>query len=132
MQDNLMQFYQDVQQVGKLPTAEHAQRWTAGTLKTLGLNLDGKTKRRLARALPKELADPLTDAFWLLHFRDAQLSSEDFQRFVARRSGNSDAQFARFPVLAVFASVKQMIDQDLQRDVANSLAPAVRELWEQA
>ena len=132
MQDNFMQFYHDVQQLGKLPTAEHAQRWTVGTLKTLGISLDGKTKRRLARALPDEFADPLTDVFWLLHFRNPQLSSQDFQRAAARRSGNSDAQFARFPVLAVFAGVKQMINQDLQREVANSLAPEVRELWNQA
>jgi uncharacterized protein (DUF2267 family) len=51
---------------------------------------------------------------------------------VARRSGNTDAQFARFPILAVFGGVKQMINQDLQREVAKSLAPEVRELWEQA
>jgi uncharacterized protein (DUF2267 family) len=132
MQNNLNQFYQDVQKVGKLRTEEHARLWTVGTLKTLGINLDRRTKRQLARALPDGLAEPLTDVFWLLHFRNSQLRREDFQRAVARRSGNTDAQFARFPILAVFGGVKQMINQDLQREVAKSLAPEVRELWEQA
>jgi uncharacterized protein (DUF2267 family) len=132
MQDDLTQFYQGVQKVGKLRTEEHARRWTVGVLKTLGVNLPGRTKRKLARALPNGLARPLTDVFWLLHFRNANLSGDDFQRAVARRSGNSDAQFARFPVLAVFGGIKQMINQDLQREVAQSLSPEVRELWEQA
>jgi uncharacterized protein (DUF2267 family) len=132
MQDDLTQFYQGVQKVGKLRTEEHARRWTVGVLKTLGVNLPGRTKRKLARALPNGLARPLTDVFWLLHFRNANLSGHEFQRAVARRSGNSDAQFARFPVLAVFGGIKQMINQDLQREVAQSLSPEVRELWEQA
>lgn len=132
MQNNLMPFYQSVQIRGKLPTTEHAERWTVGTLKTLGINLPRKTKRQLARALPDELAAPLTDVFWLLHFPNPQLTGEEFQRAVARRSGNSDAQFARFPIIAVFGGIKQMINQDLQREVAKSLAPEVRELWNQA
>jgi uncharacterized protein (DUF2267 family) len=132
MQDDLTQFYQGVQKVGKLRTEEHARRWTVGVLKTLGVNLPRRTKRKMARALPNGLARPLTDVFWLLHFRNANLSGYDFQRAVARRSGNSDAQFARFPVLAVFGGIKQMINQDLQREVAQTLSPEVRELWEQA
>lgn len=132
MQDDLTQFYQGVEKVGKLRTDEHARRWTVGVLKTLGVSLPGKTKRKLARALPGGLAQSLTDVFWLLHFRNANLSSEDFQRAVARRSGNSDAQFARFPILAVFGGIKSMINQDLQLEVSQSLSPELRQLWEQA
>ncbi len=132
MQDELTQFYQGVQKGGKLRTDEHARRWTRGVLKTLGVNLPGKTKRKLARELPEALAQSLTGVFWLLHFRNPKLSSKEFQQAVARRSGNSDAQFARFPILAVFGGVKQIINQDLQREVAQSLSPDVRALWEEA
>ena len=130
--NNLDQFYEYVQEHGKLPTRDHARRWTTGTLKTLGINLDRKTKKRLAKALPEPLADAVTGVFWLLHFRDPNLSSYEFQRTTARRSGNTDAQFARYPILAIFGGVKQMIDPALQRQVAESLAPDLRELWQQA
>jgi uncharacterized protein (DUF2267 family) len=129
---NLDNFYQAVQRAGKLRTEEHARRWTAATLKTLGINLDGRTKRRLARALPEDLKRWLTDIFWLVHFRNGGLSAAEFLKRVARRAGNSDFQFAPFPVSAVLGGVKQLIDEDLQREVAEALSPEVRELWQQS
>ena len=125
-------YYRYVQEAGKLRTAEHAERWSDGILRTLGVNLDRGTKRALARALPDELARSLTRVFWLLHFRDPNLTAAEFQRMAARRSGNTDADFARYPVLAVFGGIKQMIDADLARNVAESLAPEIRELWHEA
>lgn len=129
---SLDEFYRHVQKVGLLRTPDHARRWTDGVLRTLGISLDRGTKKALANALPEELADSLTAVFWLLHFRDPQLPALEFQKQAARRSGNTDPTFARYPVLAVFGGVKQMIDDNLQRRVAESLAPEVRALWEQA
>jgi len=128
----LADYYQQIQTMGNLRTPAHAQRWSAAVLRTLGLNLDGKTKKKLAKALPSELADDLTRAFWLLHFRDFSLSSHEFQNQVARRSGNTDANFARVPILAVFHQIKQLVDSDVSDQVANSLSPQVAELWRQA
>ena len=129
---DLTSYYQTVQTKGNLRTPQHAQRWSTAVLKTLGFNLDGRTKKRLANALPQELGDDVKRVFWLLHFRDGSLSSHDFQNQVSRRSGNSDPQFAKTPILAVFHGVKQIVDSNLQKAVADSLAPEVRELWEQA
>lgn len=129
---NLNDYYEYVQERGKLRTVDHAKRWSDGILKTLGINLDRGTKKKLAQALPEELADSLTGVFWLLHFRNEKLSSYEFRRTAARRSGNTDADFARYPILAVFGGVKQMIPADLEREVANDLAPEVRELWQRA
>ena len=69
---DLTNYYQNVQQNGSLLTADHAQRWSKAVLWSLGLNLDRKTKKELAKTLPDELAGFLTRAFWLLHFRDKQ------------------------------------------------------------
>jgi uncharacterized protein (DUF2267 family) len=134
MADNnqLNDFYHYVQEKGKLRTLKHAERWTDGILKTLGTSLDRKTKKELARALPEELANSLTRVFWLLHFRNPNLSSHEFQQTVARRSGNTDADFAYFPVRAVFGGVKQMIDAELADKVAETLPPEVQEIWEEA
>jgi len=125
-------FFEYVKQEGHLRTVDHARRWTEATLKTLGISLDRGTKKKLAAALPEELAAFLTRVFWLLHFRDPNLSSHEFQRRVARRSGHTDARFARFPVLAVFGGVKQIIGADLQQEVADALSPELREMWQQA
>ena len=129
---DLTSYYQIVQSQGNLRTPQHAQRWSTAVLKTLGFNLDGRTKKRLANALPKELAADLTRVFWLAHFRNSNLSSHEFQNQVSRRSGNSDPQFAKVPILAVFHGIKQMVDSNMQKAVADSLAPEVRELWERA
>jgi uncharacterized protein (DUF2267 family) len=130
--DNLDQYYAYVLSAGKLRTPAHARRWSDAILKTLGFHLNRKTKRALAKALPKELADALQEVFWLLHFRDPELTLQTFQEQVARRSGNSNAEFAYHPTLAVFAAVKQFTDSDLDRQVAEALSPEVSELWRQA
>lgn len=130
--DTLNDFYRYVEEKGKLLSPEHARRWSDGVLRTLGTALDRRTKKKLAKAIPDELADSLTGVFWLVHFRDPNLSSQNFQRMAARRSGNTDADFARIPTQAVFGGVKQIIDDELERDVAETLAPEVRELWQQA
>ncbi len=129
---DLTSYYQTVQTQGNLRTPQHAHRWSTAVLKTLGFNLDGRTKKRLANALPNELGNDVKRVFWLLHFRNNSLSSHEFQNQVSRRSGNSDPQFAKTPILAVFHGVKQMVDSNLQKAVADSLAPEVRKLWEQA
>ena len=129
---DLTSYYQTVQSKGSLLTPQHAQRWSTAVLKTLGFNLDGRTKKRLADALPQELGDDVKRVFWLLHFRNSNLSSHEFQNQVSRRSGNSDPRFAKMPILAVFNGVKALVDNNLQKAVADSLAPEVRELWEQA
>lgn len=129
---NLEDFYRYVQKEGKLMTEAHAKRWTDGVLRTLGINLDRGTKKKLAASLPEDLANSLTRVFWLLHFRDPDLTTQEFQRMAARRSGNTDADFAYYPTQAVFGGVKRMISTDLQKEVAETLAPEIRELWQQA
>ncbi|MBK7895790.1 MAG: DUF2267 domain-containing protein [Candidatus Promineifilaceae bacterium] len=129
---DLSNYYQTVQEKGSLRTPAHAQRWSTAVLKTLGFNLGGKTKKQLAKALPKELADDVKRVFWLAHFKNDQLTSHEFQNQVSRRSGNSDPQFARTPILAVFHGVKQLVDSNVQQAVADALSPEVRTLWESA
>ena len=129
---DLTSYYQTVQDKGSLRTSQHARRWSTAVLKTLGFNLDGRTKKKLANALPEELGNDVKRVFWLLHFRNENLSSHEFQNQVSRRSGNSDPQFAKTPILAVFHSVKDLVDNSTQQAVADSLAPEVRELWEKA
>ncbi len=130
---NVEQFYQYVQNAGSLRSRQHARRWSDGVLKTLGLHLDGSTKKALARALPPELAASLTRVFWLAHFRDHHLSAYWFQKQAANRSGVTDAQFARAPILAIFRGVKELSNDDnLNRRVADTLSPEVRSLWEEA
>ncbi len=130
---NLEQFYQYVQNAGSLRSPQHARRWSDGVLKTLGLHLDRGTKRALAGALPPELAASLTRVFWLAHFRDRRLPAQRFQKQAANRSGVTDAQFARAPILAIFRGVKELInDDELSRRVSATLSPEVRGLWEEA
>jgi uncharacterized protein (DUF2267 family) len=130
--DGLGSFYGRVQEHANLRTPQHAQRWSTGILKTLGVQLDGGTKRALGKALPKELANDLKGVFWLLHFRNGRLTASEFQRQAALRSGNTDAQFARQPILAVFGALKQMIDHDLSGRVEKSLPAAIGDLWREA
>ena len=130
--DKLNGFYEYIQQKGKLRTLPHARRWSDGILRTLGLTLDRRTKKELAKALPEELAHSLTRVFWLVHFRNQNLSREEFQKASARRSGNTDADFAYYPILAVFGGLKQMIDSDLEKKVAEALPPEISKLWKEA
>jgi uncharacterized protein (DUF2267 family) len=129
---NMQDYYKHIQQTGKLRTPGHAQRWSTAVLKTLGMNLDRSTKKRLAETLPAELADPLTRVFWLLHFRDTNLSSREFLNQVSRRSGNTDIDFARYPTVAVFGGLKGLIDLELSKQISQILSPEVRQLWHQA
>lgn len=129
---SLNQYYDNVFSAGKLRTLQHARRWSNGVLETLGMCLDRKTKRALAKNLPEDLAKSLKGIFWLLHFRDPQMSSLEFQQRAARRSGNTDAEFAYFPTQAVFSGIKQYIDSDLEDRVSDALSREVRELWQKA
>jgi uncharacterized protein (DUF2267 family) len=125
-------FYDYVLTQGKLRTPQHAERWTKATLRTLGLNLDRRSKRALSKELPEKLAFQLNRSFWLLHFRNNQLSRHDFCQAVGRRSGNTDPDFARFPVQAVFGGMKQFLSEETQKRVADTLSPEMRDLWQTA
>lgn len=125
-------YYQFVKDQGHLLTDRHARRWSDGVLKTLGTVLRGKTKRALGQALPEELARSLSGVFWLLHFPDSQMDREAFQQRVARRSGNSDPDFALHPIRAVFGGVKRLIDADLGRQIGDELPPEIGAIWQEA
>lgn len=129
---DLQSYFTQVQTTGSLRTEMHAKRWSTAVLKTLGFNLDGRTKKQLANALPEELGADVTRVFWLLHFRDNTLSQQEFLNQVSRRSGNSDWQFAKIPTTAVFRAVKKMIDKDLSDKIADTLSPEVSALWKNA
>ena len=129
---DLSGYYQNIQQNGRLQTTAIAETWNEAVLRTLSLNLDGKTKKKLRNALPEELAFYLKRQYWLLHFRDANKSEKVFLNEVARRGGNSDASFARTPTLAVFHEVKTLAGEDVSDDVADALAPELSQLWQQA
>ncbi|MCB9434125.1 MAG: DUF2267 domain-containing protein [Ardenticatenaceae bacterium] len=129
---DLQSYFTQVQTMGSLRTEMHAKRWSTAVLKTLGFNLDGRTKKQLAKALPEELGVDVTRVFWLLHFQDKTLSQQEFLNQVSRRSGNTDWQFAKIPTTAVFRSVKKIIDKDLSDAIADSLSPEVSALWKNA
>jgi uncharacterized protein (DUF2267 family) len=129
---DLSGYYRQIQENGLLPTVAVAQRWNEAVLRTLGLNLDRRTKKRLGKALPDELAYYLTRTFWLLQFRNSNKSEEEFLKEVARRSGSTDPQFAYLPTTAVFHGLKSSIEDEISDAVADSLAPEISELWQQA
>ena len=128
----LAAYYQHIQDDAKLRTQEHAERWSTAVLNTLGLYVDKGTRKTLAAALPDDLSADLRKKFWLAHFRDDEMTKEDFLERVARRSGNTDTQFAPVPTTAVFHNIKTFIDDDVNQQVADSLAPAVSEFWQGA
>ncbi len=133
MNDNsLEEYYRHVQKQANLRTLSHAQRWSDAVLRSLGQQLARGPKKAVARALPEPLAASLKQVFWLVHFRDKNLTALSFQNQVARRAGNSDKQFARMPVMAVFGGLKQLLNADLQQRVSDALSPEVRDLWQQA
>jgi uncharacterized protein (DUF2267 family) len=129
---DLDSYYEFVCTTGDLRTPQHARRWTDGVLRTFGTVLSRKTKQALAKQLPDELARSLKDVFWLLHFRDPNLSKEEFLQRVGRRSGNSNVEFAAIPTRAVFAGLRFFISPEVERQVAQTLSPQLREYWEQA
>lgn len=129
---DLTGYYKRVEENGQLRTEEIAQQWSTAVLRALGLNLDGGTKKQLAKTLPDELAFDLTRKFWLLHFRDKNKPRDVFLKEVARMSGNTDAQFAVYPTRAVFHEVKGFAGEEVANDVAESLAPEISALWQEA
>ncbi len=132
MSQNLDDFYQQVQSVGKLRTEQHARRWTRAVLQTLGLNISGAAKKELKGALPDELSDEISGVWWIFNFRDTNMTAHYFQERCGRRAGNTDPEFARYPVLAVFGAVQGMVSSDVSDKVADSLPPEVAQLWENA
>ena len=125
-------YYQHIQEEARLRTEPHAERWSTAVLNTLGLYVDKGTRKTLAAALPDELSADLRKKFWLAHFRDEEMTKEDFLERVGRRAGNTDHQFAAVPTTAVFRNVKTFISDDVNKQVADSLAPAVSEMWQGA
>lgn len=130
--NDLSDYFAHIQKAGKLRTTAHAQRWSRAVLKTLGINLDRGTKKKLAKALPAELAADLTRIFWLLHFPNSGLTQYDFLNQVSRRAGNTDPDFARYPTTAVLNQIKALVGQDTANQVAQSLSPEMRQMWEEA
>ena len=130
--DELNDYFAYIQKAGKLRTQAHAQGWSRAVLKTLGINLSRGAKKKLAKALPAELANDLTRVFWLAHFRNTGLTQYDFLNQVSRRAGNTDPDFARYPVTAVFHQVKAIIGQDVSSQVAETLSSEMRQMWEEA
>ena len=124
------QFYAFVQERAFLRTAEHGRIWTRGVLNMLGVNLSKGAKKALANALPADLKQYLGGVFWLAYFRDTNITAYEFQNRVARRSGNTDANFAKFPVVAVFGAIKQTVPPAVAKEVAESLSPELRALWD--
>ncbi len=129
---DLADYYNFIQDAGRLRTIAHAKLWSNGVLETLGMTLDRRTKRSLAQNLPDKLSKSLKGIFWLLHFRDPQMSGQEFRQRAARRSGNTDAEFAMYPTLAVFGGIKHYIDAKLDEDVSTALSQEVREIWQKA
>jgi uncharacterized protein (DUF2267 family) len=129
---DLERYYNFINLNGKLRSPQHARRWSDGVLRTFGTALDGKTKRTLAKELPDELAISLKDVFWLLHFRDPNLSREEFLQRAARRSGNSNGEFAIYPALAVFAALRYFVSPETENKISDSLSPELRDFWERA
>ena len=129
MSDDLTPFYNFVQTNGFLLEERHAKMWTRATLQQFGLDLPRGAKNALAKALPEQLRGYLKGVFWLVHFPNTGLERLDFQEKVARRSGNTDKHFAEKPIKAVFAGIRQFMDDDVERKLADSLSPEMREMW---
>lgn len=126
---DLNTYYDLVQTNGSLRTRDHAERWSLAVLQTLGLNLDRGAKRSLADALPKELGEQLNDVWWLIHFRNTDMSLQEFQERVGRRAGNTDIRFARIPTTAVFGALQTIVKASVADEVSNSLSPELKALW---
>jgi uncharacterized protein (DUF2267 family) len=129
---SLDSFYQSVMQRGHMRTPGHAARTTFAVLHTLGFNLSGGVKRKLAKALPDRLARDLSRGWRLINIRHSKLSMDAFAKDVSRHSGNTDPAVARSATQVVFREIKQLIDDDLSRQVARDLSPEVRDFWNAA
>ena len=125
-------FYAEVVRRGNMRSADQAALVSSAVLHTLGFNLSGGIKRELARALPEHLARQLTRGWRLIHFRNTHLPLEKFAADVGLHSGNTDPQYARMAIAAVFGQLKRLISDDVSRRVAKDLSPEVRDLWNSA
>jgi uncharacterized protein (DUF2267 family) len=125
-------FYHDVVKQSKLPSTAHAARATSAVLRALGFNLSGNVKRKLAKALPEDLAKELKRGWRLINIRRNKLPLQDFLKDIALHSGNTDPQYAEFYTAAVFRAIKQQIDSGTSREVARDLSPEIRNFWNAA
>jgi uncharacterized protein (DUF2267 family) len=130
--NKLEQYYETVQNQSKLLTNDLAKAWSKAVLNTMGIDMSRGVKKELAQALPEELGEQLGRVFWLLHFRNTNVTAAEFQQNVARRSGQSDQHFAIKPIKGVFHALKQLIDTDLSDKVADDLSPELSEIWKNA
>lgn len=125
-------YYQGIMAAGKLRTVDHATRLSNAVLRTLGFNLSGDTKKKLAQSLPEHLSRALTRGWHLIHVRDTKITLDEFAKKVSLRSGNTDPQFAILATTAVFQNLKQFIDHDLDQAISRDLSPEIRRLWNAA
>jgi uncharacterized protein (DUF2267 family) len=129
---DLNDYYTTIKELGKLPTTDHAARWSEATLHALAPNLDRGTRKKLIKALPEPLSDQLKRKFWLLHFRNKSLTNLEFQKVAGRCAGNTDARFAHYPVVATFHGLKNLIGDTLDDAVADTLSPELSQTWKDA
>ena len=132
--NSLEDYYSYVQSSGNLLTPRHAQNWSDATLQMLGVNLSGRIKRALKKALPDTLAYELGRVFWIAYFRNENMPSREFCTRVARRSrASSDPDFAAYPVQAIFGGLKALInDDDLSDSIRDDLSPELSKMWDDA
>lgn len=136
--NSIEDYYTYVQQSGNLRTVEHAVHWSDGTLQMLGVNLSGRVKKMLKKALQdanlNSLSFQLGRVFWIAHFRNLNMAARDFCTRVARRSrASSDPDFAAFPVQAVFGGIKALINNDdLSEKIRDDLSPELSKMWQEA
>ncbi|MFO7662393.1 MAG: DUF2267 domain-containing protein [Chloroflexota bacterium] len=128
----LEQYYQGIEVQGNQRTPEHAVRVSDAVLRTLGFNLSGGVKRKLVDSLPEELGRKLKRGWRLIHFRNRNITLQQFSKDVGLHTGNTDPQFAETITRAVFHNLKMLIDDDLNREIAKDLGPELRRAWNTA
>lgn len=127
------QFLDHVQQAGQLINPTIAKRWTQATLQELGINLPKKSKNALVDALPDELSKMLGRIWYLFPPNESTtISALEFQEQVAQRSGNTDKNFAKYPIMAVFGAIQSQIGGNAAKSVYDDLSPELQGLWDRA
>jgi uncharacterized protein (DUF2267 family) len=129
---SLDQYFQGIRVRGKQRSFDHAVRISHAVLHTLGFNLSSGVKRKLADSLPEELARQLKRGWRLIHFRDRNITLQQFSKDVSLHTGNTDPQFAETTTRAVFHNLKLLIDDNLNREIAKDLSPELRRVWNAA
>jgi uncharacterized protein (DUF2267 family) len=129
---SLEQYFQGIKVRGKQRTVDHAVRISYAVLHMLGFNLSGGVKRKLTDSLPEELSRQLNRGWRLIHFRNRNITLQQFSKDVSLHTGNTDPQFAETSTRAVFHNLKQLIDYDLIREIAKDLSPELRRVWNAA